>query len=45
MTHQHYTEEFRKEAAKCLEKPGITQAQVAQELGNSAHMLMCLLDR
>ncbi len=30
--HQHYTEEFRKEAIKRSEKPGVTQAQVAKEL-------------
>jgi len=37
--HQHYTEEFRKEAVKRSEKPGITQAQVAKELGISAQQI------
>ncbi|GEK09054.1 transposase [Pseudoalteromonas peptidolytica] len=37
--HQHYTEEFRKEAVKRSEKPGVTQAQVANELGISAQQI------
>lgn len=37
--HQHYTEEFRKEAVKRSEKPGATQAQVARELGVSAQQI------
>ena len=37
--HQHYTEEFRKEAVKRSEKPGVTQAQVAKELGVSAQQI------
>jgi transposase len=37
--HQHYTEEFRKEAVKRSEKPGVTQAQVAKELGISAQQI------
>ncbi len=37
--HQHYTEEFRKEAIKRSEKPGVTQAQVAKELGISAQQI------
>ena len=37
--HQHYTEEFRKEAVKRAEKPGVTQAQVAKELGVSAQQI------
>ena len=37
--HQHYTEEFRKEAVKRSEKPGATQAQVAKELGISAQQI------
>ena len=37
--HQHYTEEFRKEAVKRSEKPGVTQAQVANELGISAQQV------
>ena len=34
--YQHYTGEFRKEAVKLSEQPGVTQAQVAKELGISA---------
>tara|TARA_Y100000588_G_C14124156_1_gene868594 strand:+ start:66 stop:374 length:309 start_codon:yes stop_codon:yes gene_type:complete len=37
--HHHYTEEFRKEAVKRSEKPGVTQAQVAKELGISAQQI------
>jgi transposase len=37
--NQAYTEEFRREAVKRSEKPGITQAQVAQELGISAQQI------
>ena len=37
--HQHYTEEFRKEAVKRSEQPGVTQAQVAKELGVSAQQI------
>jgi transposase len=37
--HQHYTEEFRKEAVKRSEKPGVTQAEVARELGISAQQI------
>lgn len=37
--HQHYTEEFRREAVKRSEKPGVTQAQVAKELGVSAQQI------
>ena len=37
--HQHYTEEFRKEAVKRSEKQGVTQAQVAKELGVSAQQI------
>ena len=37
--HQHYTEEFRKEAVKGAEKPGVTQAEVAKELGISAQQI------
>ncbi len=37
--HQHYTEEFRKEAVKRSEEPGVTQAQVAKELGISAQQI------
>jgi len=37
--HQHYSEEFRKEAVKRSEKPGVTQAQVAKELGVSAQQI------
>ena len=36
---QAYTEEFRKEAVKRSEQPGVTQAQVAQELGLSAQQI------
>jgi transposase len=34
-----YTEEFRREAVRRSEKPGITQAQVAKELGISAQQI------
>ena len=37
--HKHYTEEFRREAVKRSEKPGVTQAQVAKELGVSAQQI------
>ena len=37
--YQAYTEEFRREAVKRSEKPGITQAQVAKELGISAQQI------
>jgi transposase len=37
--NQAYTEEFRREAVKRSEKPGVTQAQVAQELGISAQQI------
>jgi len=37
--HQHYTEEFRKEAVKRSEQPGVTQAKVAKELGISAQQI------
>lgn len=37
--HQHYTEEFRKEAVKRADQPGVTQAQVAKELGVSAQQI------
>ncbi|SEQ36677.1 transposase [Amphritea atlantica] len=36
---QSYTEEFRREAVKRSEKPGVTQAQVAQELGISSQQI------
>lgn len=36
---QAYTEEFRREAVKRSEKPGVTQAQVAEELGVSAQQI------
>ncbi len=36
---QAYTEEFRREAVKRSEKPGLTQAQVAKELGISAQQI------
>ena len=36
---QHYTEEFRKEAVKRAGQPGVTQAQVAKELGISAQQI------
>ena len=38
-THQHYTEEFQKEVVKRAEQPGVTQAQVAEELGISAQQI------
>ncbi|WP_460941463.1 transposase, partial [Parahaliea aestuarii] len=34
--NQAYTEEFRREAVKRSEQPGVTQAEVAKELGLSA---------
>ncbi len=37
--HQHYTEEFRKEAVKRSEETGVTQAQVTKELGISAQQI------
>ena len=37
--NQAYTEEFRREAVKRSEKPGVTQAQVAEELGVSAQQI------
>ena len=37
--HQHYTEEFRKEAVRRSEQPGVTQASVAKELGISAQQI------
>ncbi|WP_445359865.1 transposase [Microbulbifer sp. EKSA005] len=36
---QAYTEEFRREAVKRAEKPGVTMASVARELGVSAHKI------
>lgn len=36
---QAYTEEFRREAVKRSEKQGVTQAQVAKELGISAQQI------
>jgi len=36
---QAYTEEFRREAVKRSEKAGVTQAQVAEELGISAQQI------
>ena len=37
--YQAYTEEFRREAVKRSEKKGVTQAQVAKELGVSAQQI------
>lgn len=37
--NQAYTEEFRREAVKRSEQPGVTQAQVAKELGVSAQQI------
>lgn len=34
-----YSEEFRREAVKRADKPGVTQAQVAEELGISAQQI------
>jgi transposase len=34
-----YTEEFRREAVKRSEQPGVTQAQVAKEVGVSAQQI------
>ncbi|MBN0986694.1 transposase [Amphritea pacifica] len=36
---QAYTEEFRREAVKRSEQPGVTQAQVAKELGLSSQQI------
>ena len=36
---QAYTEEFRREAVKRASKPGVTQAQVAKEIGVSAQQI------
>jgi transposase len=36
---QAYSEEFRREAVKRASKPGVTQAQVAEELGVSAQQI------
>jgi len=36
---QAYTEEFRREAVKRAEQPGVTQAQVAKELGISSQQI------
>ena len=37
--NQAYSEDFRREAVKRSEKPGVTQAQVAAELGVSAQQI------
>ncbi len=37
--YQSYTEEFRREAVKRADKPGVTQAQVAKDLGVSAQQI------
>jgi transposase len=37
--NQAYTEEFRREAVKRSTQPGVTQAQVAKELGLSAQQI------
>lgn len=37
--NQAYTEEFRREAVKRSEQPGVTQAEVAKELGLSAQQI------
>ena len=37
--YQHYTEDFRKEAVKRSDKPGVTQTQVAKELGITAQQI------
>ncbi len=37
--YQHYNEEFRREAVLRSEKPGVTQAMVAKELGVSAQQI------
>jgi len=37
--NQAYTEEFRREAVKRASQPGVTQAQVAAELGISAQQI------
>lgn len=37
--NQAYSEEFRREAVKRSEKRGVTQAQVAKELGISAQQI------
>ena len=37
--NQAYTEDFRREAVKRSEKQGVTQAQVAEDLGASAQQI------
>jgi len=37
--HQHYTEEFRKEAVKRSDEPGVIQARVAKEFGINAQQI------
>ena len=37
--NQAYTEDFRREAVKRSEKQGVTQAQVAEDLGISAQQI------
>ena len=37
--NQAYSEEFRKEAVKRSEQPGVTQAEVAKELGLSSQQI------
>lgn len=37
--NQAYTEEFRREAVKRSEQPGVTQAEVAKELGLSSQQI------
>ncbi len=37
--NQAYTEDFRREAVKRSEKQGVTQAQVAEDLGVSAQQI------
>ena len=37
--NQAYSEEFRKEAVKRSEQPGVTQAEVAKELGLSSQKI------
>jgi len=39
MPKRKYSDEYKREAVSLALEPGVTQAQVARELGISAHML------
>lgn len=38
-TRKRYTAEFKREAVRLVQRPDVTRAQVAQELGLNANML------